>query len=509
MLIEKKNQKQNSNSELRTPDLSPSRFFSVFLYSIPATKLPMKKLLLALCAIPLFANAQTYDSQNVGMLGQWNNPAQPAEPTYGIKYQGVWGWYQASTNKEYAIIGTSTGTEFIDVTNPATPVECDYIPATHGNLIWHEIKTYQNYVYIVSDDAAPNSFIIADLSYLPDSVHVVRNDNTIFETSHTIYVDGDNLYCGYVRGVNNSFTYSMAVYDLSVDPTTPTLKRHLDQDYASPQIVHDMFVRNDTVFASGAFDGLFIFKFNDGTTNDFTELATLPNYPEQGYNHSSFLSNDGNTLIFTDEVPAGRGIKSLDVSDLQNLTINEVFRSNQGDTPHNPYIIGNKLVMANYCDGVQIFSIANPSNVVRIGYFDTDTTINFPNYTEAYHGCWGAYTDLPSGHLLASDMQNGLYILDISQASAVNNLTASTVQLNAFPNPFSTDFFVNLTADHAQPVSYQVFDNTGRKVLEGKNDVPAGKSLMEIPAEELTPGSYTVRLEGETISGTSRLVKTK
>ncbi|HLG03022.1 MAG TPA: choice-of-anchor B family protein [Bacteroidia bacterium] len=472
----------------------------------------MKNILLTILLCPILLAAQNYDSQNVTMLGNWhNNPAQPAEPVYGIKYQGVWGWYQASTNKEYAIIGTSTGTSFIDVTDPANPVECDYIPAAHGNLIWHEIKTYQNYCYIVSDDSPPNTFIIADMSYLPDSVHVVRNDNTIFERCHTIYVDGDFLYGANISGVNSSFYYSMAVYDLAADPESPTLVRALNQDYPIyPGYAHDMFVRDDTSYVSCGYDGLHIFSFRHDTVVSFTEIAALTSYPEQGYNHSSFLTADGNTLIFMDEVPDGRGIKSLDVSDFGNLTINQVFRSNVGVTPHNPYIIGNYvLISANYCDGLQIFNISDPSSVVRLGYFDTDTLINFPNYSQAYHGCWGAYTDLPSGNLLASDMQNGLYIFDISAVISTGSLNAEAASLQAFPNPFATDFFLNVTVDKAQTVSYKIYDNSGRNILSGSENLPQGKMLLEIPAEALLPGVYSIRLDGETVNGHARLIKTQ
>lgn len=33
-----------------------------------------------------------YSSQNIYFVGQWYNPLQTAEPTYGIKYNSVWGW---------------------------------------------------------------------------------------------------------------------------------------------------------------------------------------------------------------------------------------------------------------------------------------------------------------------------------------------------------------------------------------------------------------------------------
>jgi choice-of-anchor B domain-containing protein len=471
----------------------------------------MKKLLLPLLLffLPLFSSAQ-YQSQNITMLGHWWNPAQPAEPVYGIQYQGVYGWKDTVLNREYAILGTSTGTEFIDVTNPATPVVCDYVPAAHGDLIWHEIRTWGKYCYIVSDDGAPNTFIVADLSYLPDSVHILRNDNTLFERCHTVFVDGHYLYGGSVTKANGTY-YSMAVYDLSVDPVNPPLLRHLDQDFALPQTVHDMFVRNDTAYCSGGNDKFFIYKFNSTTNQHFTQMAVMTNYPESGYNHSSALTQDGKTLIFTDEVPAGEGMKSLDVSSFSNLTINEVFRSHQGNTPHNPYIIGNDiLVAANYTDGLWVFNISNPSNILVAGYFDTDTLINYPNYSQAYHGAWGAYTELPSGNILVGDMQNGLYVLDISQAilNSTTEISTTPVSLNAFPNPFSSSFYITLHPNRAQTVLYSVYDNEGRLVMNGNENIPSGTTMLEVPAEALVPGMYVVKVTGENFTGTSRLIKT-
>lgn len=466
----------------------------------------MKKLYFLLLALaPFILRAESYPSQNVNMIGHWWNPTQDPEPVYGIQYQGVWGWYQQSLNREYAILGASDGTYFLDVTNPAVPVVCDFVPAAHGDLIWHEIKTYQNYCYIVSDDGAPNTFIIADMSYLPDSVHIVRNDNAIFERCHTIYVDGSKLWCGYVRGDNNAFTYSMACYDLAADPTTPALIRTLNQDYSSINSVHDMFVRNDTVYASCGYQGLHIYKFDSA----FHEIAILTSYPEAGYNHSSFLTSDGNTLIFMDEVPAGMGIKSLDVSNMGNLTINQVFRSNQGNTPHNPYIIGNDiLIAANYTDGLQVFNISNPSAIYRSGYFDSDTLVNYPNYTDAYHGCWGAYTDLPSGLLLIGDMQNGLFILDISAAITSNGSPSqASVSASAYPNPFSSDFFVNVNTTFAQDLTWSVYDASGRVVLTSTESVPAGPVILEIPAADLARGIYSLVIEGEEINSVVKLVK--
>lgn len=488
---------------------SPGYFVSLMQHLPHKLSERMKKIFagLSVLACALAVNAQNYSSLNVSLVGHWDDPANPAEGFYGIRYQSVWGWHNPADNREYAIIGGNAGYYFLDVTNPSTPVLCDYVAGCQNDCIWHEMKSYQNYAYLASDDGGGNCFQIADMSYLPDSVHIVHQGTSIFERSHTLFVDGDKLYCGSVSTTNNY--YSMVVYDLSVTPANPQFIRALDTDFPIPSTVHDMFVRNDTVYASGGYDGLYIYKFNGNAP--FTQLGSLTNYQESGYNHSSFLTPDGNTLIFMDEVPAGMGVKSLDVSNLGNLTVNQVFRSNQGCTPHNPYILGNHtLVAAYYQDGVQIFDISNPSNVVRTGWFDTDTLNGANNnYPDPYHGCWAAYTDLPSGYILASDMQNGLYVLDISQAMGVPSQENRLLSASAFPNPFNENFAVNLELQKEEKITYSVYDNSGRTVISETKVLPAGKSILEVNAENLAAGHYTLSINGGQIKGHLKLAKVK
>lgn len=453
--------------------------------------------------------AQNYASQNVNLLGHFNDATVPAEPVYGIRYQGVWGWQNPADGKEYGIIGSSWGTYFVDISNPSSPVQVGFLASRQTTCIWHEIKTYSHYAYIVGDDPGGNSFQIVDLQYLPDSIHVVHDGTTYFERSHTIYVDGTHLWCGSVTLVNGSGYYSMAVYDLGANPEQPQLLRTLNQDYPNVATVHDMFVRNDTAYVSAGYQKLYIYQFN--SNNTFTELASFSSYQESGYNHSSFLTADGRTLIFMDEVPSGLGVKSLDVSSLSNITMNQIFRSNAGCTPHNPYIIGNDvLVCAYYQDGVQIYNISNPTNCVRTGYFDTDTLNGQANgYPDAYHGCWGAYTDLPSGNLLASDMQNGLYILDISQAILVGapEEQVAVQNLVSYPNPFDAGLMVSLQLDYAQQINWTLIDNTGRIVQQGSEQMPGGNAILELATENLASGSYTLTVSGEGFSGRSLVLK--
>lgn len=435
--------------------------------------------------------AQQFPSQNISLLGRWNNPSQVASATYGVKYNGIWGWHNPNDGREYALQGSASGTYFVEVTNPNAPVLRDFLKGKVDSAIWREIKTYQNYAYIVSDDDG-STFQIVDLSYLPDSVHVVHDSQSIFGESHTIFVDGDKLYCG-IPSKQNAFYYKMAVYSLA-NPVQPVLLRKLEDDFPNSDYVHDMYVRNDTVYASSSYSGLFIYRFE--ANNTFTLLGSLTSYPAQGYNHSSWLTPNGKTLIFADEVNAGLPVKSLDVSDFNNLTILDTFRSSVGSnaTPHNPYVLSNeRALIAYYTDGVQMFDISNPSNVTRTGFFDTDTICD-AICSSPYHGCWGAYPFLPSGNILASDMQSGLFVLDISQALAVEPTLAVKDHITLFPNPSKKNITVAINSEETGKTTIEITDLSGRIqfythviLLQGENNFSLDHNL--------TPGMYLLSVK--------------
>ena len=170
--------------------------------------------------------AQTYSASNFTLISVIS--PETYTNSYNDKYSGCWGWYQAAKNKEYAIAGSSSGTYWVDVTNPATPTISAFRPGKITTTVWREIKTYQNYCYVVSDDGGPNSFQIFDMQYLPDSVHKVYDSQALFKRGHTLWVDGNKLYVAGITYSNNA-TSSMNVFSLAT-PTAPTLIRKLSQD---------------------------------------------------------------------------------------------------------------------------------------------------------------------------------------------------------------------------------------------------------------------------------------
>jgi len=454
-------------------------------------------------------HAQTYSSLNINLLSQLDpNTDATGIGVDGRKYSSCWGWYQASKNKEYAIIGASHGTYFIDVTSPNSPSVSAFVPGK-PNCTWREMKTYQNYCYIVSDDFSPNRFQIIDMSTLPDSVSIVHDGTTYFERGHTIWIDQNKMYIG--GHTDTSGLSPMAIYSLAT-PTVPVLLKKLEEDISTTIInyVHDMYVRNDTIYASSAFEGLYVLKFNP-IADTVTILGSYTGYATQGYNHSSFLTQNGKHLVFCDEVPASMPIRLVNVENFSNIQPVKNFKPADGTTPHNPYVIGNDFaVVSCYQDGLYIYNISTPSVVSLSGFFDTYPQGGFPqnDYTGTYRGNWGAYPYLPSGIIVANDMQNGVFILDATQAyttTVVNpvNLNETLLQetkVTLYPNPSADELQIHYAFDEA--LNYFIYTTSGTLVSSGTIE----KSGKRIKTNQLANGLYLFQLKAPFGEQTHQLI---
>lgn len=471
----------------------------------------MKKIvLLIIINVSLLNNykAQTYPSLNISLLAHLNPEKDNTNPD-GRKYSGCWGWAQTSKNKEYAIVGTSSQTYFIDVTNPTNPVISDSVKGRRTGGVYREIKTYQNYCYMVSDDS-PSSFQIVDMKYLPDSVHVVYDGTTYFDRCHTIFIDNDKLYCGAPKDFSTGYQSPLRVYSLA-NPEVPLLLKRLEDDISLSLIdyVHDMFVRNDTIFASCGWKGLQILTFNS-STNTFSIIQSYAGYPYSGYNHSSWQTDNRKTIVMADEVPAGLPAKVVDVSDLNNMTLVDTFKSNSGATAHNPYIIGNRWCwLSSYQDGLFLYDISTPANTTVYGFFDTCPLygINDNFSTNAYKGNWGAYPYLPSKIIIACDMQNGIFILDGDNTyKGIEETIKPTSLFSVYPNPGQNQLNFAIANQQGKKIKYRMTDVSGKMVEENTFEITTYLYKTTINTSNLASGCYFITLKGPDLNETKKII---
>jgi choice-of-anchor B domain-containing protein len=452
---------------------------------------------LALLVIVTNVKAQTFTSQNVNLLSRWSASGETTSSWNHNLYSGVWGWYDAVKNREYAIVGGASGYYFVDVTNKNNPVFCDSLKGNYSSAVWREIKTYQHYAYLTSDDANDN-FYTVDMQYLPDSIHVVSRKHSTIERSHSLYIDGDKLYLGIEQhrdATSNTISNEhMSVYSLA-NPANPVFLRSINTDFpANNNNVHDMYVRNDTVYASSSYGGLYIYKYNVGL-NKFEALSSLTAYTGAGYNHSSALTPNGKKLIMCDEVPQALPIKIVDVSNVLSPDVDTTFNNNNsGATAHNPFVISNKhVVMSYYRDGIVIFDISDSKHPVRVGYYDS-----YPDTAPCnYCGSWGNYPFLPSGVVLNLDMKYGLFVLDISPAitGLANKCEDFSNKIVISPNPTRNEFNVNIA--NATVTVINMYGVTVKTITHCNSPI----NVSNLPS-----GVYTIMVNTQNYTATKRLI---
>jgi choice-of-anchor B domain-containing protein len=429
------------------------------------------------------------------LLNQWDDPDIPPTSAFNNPYNEIWG-YEADGH-EYAIIASTLGTHILEITDINNVVEVDFVPgAAQGSSIVHrDMHDYAGYLYMVCQEG-PSTLQIADLSYLPDSVHLVYDSNELIKGSHNIFIDtaSAKLYAMDVNPPSGSFI-GLRILSLE-DPVNPEFL--IDMYIGSD--VHDIFVRNDTAFLNRGWNSsLEVWNFAD--TQNPVLLGSLSDYPGQGYNHAGYLDASGNTYVLADETH-GSPLKIMDVSDLSDMEIVSTVTSGvaSNSIPHNPIIHGDLMYSSYYYDGIYVWNIADPLNPQLLGFYDTST---IPN-GNGYQGCWGVYPFLSSGKILASDMQNGLFILELDETvTGINEQSGLEDSFQLYPNPSQGAVYLSFDNSKGNVFTVTIYTLTGQKVyVEHIN-----KSTTELDISGFEKGLYLVELAGETVLTKKLVVK--
>ena len=342
----------------------------------------------------------------------------------GITCNDIWG-YADDYGNEYAILGSATMVHFLDVTDPTNPILIDEF-AGGASTIWRDMKTYGHYAYAVADQGSEGLMIFDLCDIHNGNIQKVYQQTTAFSRTHNIYIDPPNARL-YAAG-SNTTNSGLIIFDLSQDPANPTV---IGNHGLPGQYVHDVFVKHNIAYCSHGYNGLYIYDY--ANANSPVLLSSLNT---GGYNHSSWITEDETHIFYAEEVPLGRLLGLIDITDLTDISITSTFTfpleapTATNVTYHNPYIVDNYAVISGYQDGVVIVDIADRNNPFKAAHYDTQ-----PNNTSysGYSGCWGVYPFLPSGNIIASDVQLGLFVVETT------GITPTTTEcFDGVMGPFET-----------------------------------------------------------------------
>jgi choice-of-anchor B domain-containing protein len=340
-------------------------------------------LLSFLLFIQIYAQAQL----NIQYRSQYTYPPN-------VALSNIWGYVDTLGN-EYALVGTQEGMDIIDVTNPNNPQLKFHVPGP--NSIWREVRTHQKYAYVTTEGGG--GLRIVNLSYLPDSIQTRTwtGNNAIagqLNTIHALHIDN-----GFIYLYGSNLANGGVIIASLADPWNPNYLGQYNINY-----VHDGIVRNDTLWGAHIYQGYF--SAIDVSNKSNPIVLETHNTPTN-FTHNTWKSDDNQYLFTTDE-NSNSFLTCYDVHDLQN--IKEMDRvqitPGSGSIVHNTYIKNDYAFTSWYTDGVVITDVSRPKNMINVGHYDTS-----PFSGDGFHGAWGVYAYLPSGNILVSDIEQGMFVL--------------------------------------------------------------------------------------------------
>ena len=336
-------------------------------------------------------NAQ--ESLNINFLSSFD---------YDNDLSDVWGY--ATPDGEYALVGVYNGISVVDVTNATSPNELAFFSGPES--IWRDLKTWDNYLYCINETGAGLQIVnLTEVIENDSNPSYIENTNLGFTTAHNIFIDKSGVL--YVFGSNYGVG-GCVMYDLTSNPEAPEFLGVFDDYY-----FHDGMVRGDTLWGGAIYNGV----FSAIDVSDKSNPVIIGSHPTPNtFSHNCWISDDGTSLFTTDEV-SGAYVASYDVSDLSNIQELDRIQAWSGDTdviPHNTHVNGDFIVTSYYTDGVSVVDISNPSNLIEVAYYDTSDDYN----GNGFNGAWGAYPWLPSGNILVTDIENGLFVLEPKYTNA-------------------------------------------------------------------------------------------
>ncbi|HEX2167662.1 MAG TPA: choice-of-anchor B family protein [Longimicrobiales bacterium] len=344
----------------------------------------------------------------------------------------IWGWTDPVTGREYAIVGRTDGTAFVDVSDAVNPVLVANLPKTaeSPSSTWRDIKVYSNHAFVVADGAGAHGMQVVDLTRLRQFAGTTLQltpDAQYREISsaHNIVINKESGFAYAVGASWGGRTCGGGLHMIDIrEPKSPRFAGCFADALTGRSgtgYTHDAqcvtYSGPDTRYTGREI----CFGANETALSiaDVTDKASplalsRASYPNVAYSHQAWLTDDQRYLYMNDELDEGRAgvlrTRTLiwDVADLEDPQLVAEHMGVEGSTDHNLYIRGNLMYQSNYTSGLRVLDISDRESPVEIGFFDT--TPGFDNLP-GFQGAWSNYPFFDSGLIVVSSISEGLFVL--------------------------------------------------------------------------------------------------
>jgi len=355
--------------------------------------------------------AGIYPCENVDLLGILGT-----NQVGGGDMNDIWGWTDPLDGKEYVILGRTSGTGFIDISDPTNPIYLGNLNTNTTSSSWRDIKVYNNYAFIVSE-AGGHGMQVFDLTKLRNVTNPPINFSadalyTGFGNAHNIVINEASARA-YGVGTNTA-SGGLHIVDIS-NPLNPTILGTFSQDGYTHDAQVVNYIGPDAQYQDREI--AFACNVNTVTIVDVTDptdanLITTEGYSGSAYTHQGWLTEDHRYFVVgdeLDELQSGINTRTyfFNVEDLNNPFLAGTYTASTAAIDHNLYIKDGIAYQSNYSAGLRLLDVANLPNAEEVGYFDVDPSSD----AASFNGTWSNYPYFESGVVAVSHIEEGLFLL--------------------------------------------------------------------------------------------------
>lgn len=436
--------------------------------------------------------ADIFDCNNIDLLAHFPLSEMSSKPSAG---NDIWGHVDLNTNNEFAIMGVKNGVVVVNVTNPSAPTEVGTISGVSSS--WRDVKVYQYfdetinlwqaYAYATTEGSGGGVAII-DLNNLPNSISLVEK-NKVVSTAHNVYITNVDHTLNIVLPEQtatlqligaNSKSGAFQSYSLANPKTlNSTQDKNFGNGYThdgASLAIEDQRAINNCGITSGSCTVFIDFNEKEMKLWNITDPSNSKQLGIAEYNdvdksnqyvHSGWGTEDKQFVLLHDEFDEYRGglnttVRIFSIEDLENPTQVGQWTGSTRAIDHNGFVRGNRYYMSNYERGLTVLNITDPTNPTEVGFFDTYT----PNNSASFNGAWGVYPFLPSGNILVSDINSGLYILKDNAKASTKGMFSFSSKSTATEQGTTLSLSVQRNGSditESAAVSYQAIQGSAKK----------------------------------------------
>ncbi|MFL5321192.1 MAG: LVIVD repeat-containing protein [Myxococcaceae bacterium] len=301
-----------------------------------------------------------------------------------------------SGNAAY-VASLTGGVSVFDITDRSQPVVMTHLPADGG--YWNDVAVNNNTLYVATAEQGVLAFDVTN------PAKPVRGNSLPLDLPnvHTVLLDGTRLYAMSPDPIGETIIFDAA------NPTLQELGRFRasSTDPSTNHFPHDACVLDNRLYVNHWASGVVVADVTNPANP--TQLVQIDSAHKTS--HACAVGHFGqNTYLYEGGEDWGASLRVFDVTNIQKPSgiVTQVDRRPEISI-HNMQLVGNKLYVAWYQDGLRVFDVTSPTKPTQIEYFNTWRESDPGRGSSFYDGTVGI--NVPGdGFIYVAEASRGLMI---------------------------------------------------------------------------------------------------